>query len=661
VHYLKNLRIRSKALVLVATSVLTAIAMFLVAYNGLASMKSLLDGMVLSTNVERYAFATILEEKNYLLNSSGATVNDGLAAGAFQNAERDVKTILETLDRIDAAGSSASLRERSRAAREGTNAYAELYRKGVAALTDLQALTRALETDGETATQQAKDYIGTTTAPNLKALALEIRDYTYLIRANEKRYMLTQKPETFEQMKKDFAMMMANLATLEGLASDATAKRQVQTFKQAALNYQTAAYNWVDNNTKLFKDILPKMKDLGDKVIKLAYAAAQESADSMSEARQTIIFWLIATGTGIAFAGIALGLLVSRALAGPVSALTSAMEQLAKGDRSVVVPSIEQTDEIGAMARSVQVFKDGQIAADQSAAEQGAERAIKEQRTNRLAELTRGFEGKAEELVNEVSASANTMESTAQSMANIAEQTTRQANEATSASGDASANVQTVAAATEQLASSVSEISRQVAQSAKIAGRAREDAKQTDSMVQALAASADKIGEVVGLISNIAGQTNLLALNATIEAARAGDAGKGFAVVASEVKSLANQTAKATADIANQVEQIQAATKQAVDSIRTIGTTILEISEISSSIAAAVEQQGVATNEIARNVQQAAIGTQAVATNIHQVGTGAKNTDAASSKVVSAAGQLSAQAERLRGEVAGYIAGVKAA
>ena len=230
-----------------------------------------------------------------------------------------------------------------------------------------------------------------------------------------------------------------------------------------------------------------------------------------------------------------------------------------------------------------------------------------------------------------------------------------------SAVKDASLNVQTVASAAEELRSSIAEIARQVAQSSTIAGKAVDDARHTDTIVQNLASGAQRIGDVVGLINSMAGQTNLLALNATIEAARAGDAGKGFAVVASEVKSLANQTAKATEDISKQIQEIQTATGEAVQAIELIARTIEELSEIASSIALAVEEQGSATQEIARNVQEAASGTQNVSANIAGVGDGAKETGTAADRVLSAASDLSGQAEQLRSDIRRFISGVKAA
>jgi methyl-accepting chemotaxis protein/CHASE3 domain sensor protein len=383
--------------------------------------------------------------------------------------------------------------------------------------------------------------------------------------------------------------------------------------------------------------------------------AAINDAISFSE---TVSFTLVGAGLGL---GIALAWLIGGAIAKPILGMTAAMRKLADGDTTVAIPGVGRTDEIGQMAGTMQVFKDNRTAADRLAAEQAAEHAAKEQRAAQLDMLTQGFEARAAELVGLVSAAATELQATAQSMTGTAGQTTQQATNVAAAAHQASANVQTVATAAEELASSVTEISRQVAQSAQIAGKAKEDAKRTDGVVQALADGAQKIGDVVGLIRSIAGQTNLLALNATIEAARAGDAGKGFAVVASEVKSLATQTAKATEDIALQIAQIQAATREAVESIRGIGTTIGEISEIGTAISAAVEEQGSATQAIARNVQQAAAGTQDVTSNIAGVSEGAASTGAASGQVLGAAAELSRQAEQLRGEVGQYIAGVKAA
>ena len=414
----------------------------------------------------------------------------------------------------------------------------------------------------------------------------------------------------------------------------------------------------VDKYSEPFARVRAGLLETVDILSKTMEQRSNDLTDETNAARHT--------AGAIAAAGIALGLglgvwISLGGIVRPVRLLTESMTRLAGSDWSTAVPGTGRKDEIGAMAKTVAVFKTNGIEATRLAAEQVAEQKAKEQRAARLEALTGGFEKTAGELVGMVSSAATELQATAHAMTTTASQTTQQATTVAAAAEEASVNVQTVASAAEELAASISEISRQVAQSAKVAGRAVEDARRTDTVVRALAEGAQKIGEVVGLISNIAGQTNLLALNATIEAARAGDAGKGFAVVASEVKSLATQTAKATDDIGRQIAQIQAATKEAVESIQSIGATIGEVSAIAAAIAAAVEEQGAATQEIARNVQQAAIGTTEVTSTIGGVNEGASSTGAAATQVLGAAEELSRQSERLSGEVGRFIAGVKAA
>jgi methyl-accepting chemotaxis protein len=246
-------------------------------------------------------------------------------------------------------------------------------------------------------------------------------------------------------------------------------------------------------------------------------------------------------------------------------------------------------------------------------------------------------------------------------MSGTAEETNRKSLVVAAASELAFSNVRTVAGATSELAASIQDIGRQAAQSSSVAGKAVEEAQRTDATVQALAAGAQRIGEVVGLINDIASQTNLLALNATIEAARAGEAGKGFAVVASEVKTLANQTAKATDEITGHVTQIRAATNDAVTAIQIIGRTIAEVNQIAASIAAAVEEQTGATQDIAHSIEQAARGTKEVSSNIDGVKQAATDTGAAAAQVLGSAGEVARQSEALSQEVNSFIAGVKAA
>ena len=386
-------------------------------------------------------------------------------------------------------------------------------------------------------------------------------------------------------------------------------------------------------------------------------ATSLEARESLSE---ITLSQLGIAGAGVLF-GAVLAFLIARGILRPLAGLTAAMARLEAGDHTVEVPALGNTDEIGAMARIVEVFKQNGIEAVRVAAGSASEQAVKLRRAEAMSALVRDFETKAGALAGGLASAATALEGTATSMSSTATHTREQASSVASAAEEMSASIQTVASSAEELGSSIGEISRQVSQSAEITGRAAQDAERTDIIVRELAEGAQKIGAVVSLISSIAGQTNLLALNATIEAARAGDAGKGFAVVASEVKSLANQTAKATEEIAQQVTQIQTATRGAVEAIQGIVNTIGEVSRIASGIASAVEEQGAATREIARSVQQASMGAMEVTSNIAGVSQAASDAGAAASQVLGASGQLSRQAVELSKEVGNFVSGVRAA
>ncbi len=364
---------------------------------------------------------------------------------------------------------------------------------------------------------------------------------------------------------------------------------------------------------------------------------------------------------GLAIA-VAAGLLIARGISRPILAITGAMRDLAGGKLDVDLPAHQRKDEVGEMARAVAVFKDNAIRINRLQADQEAAQAQSEQEKRRaFGALADSFEASVRGVVESVSAAATEMQATAQSMSSIVEQSRQQTLAVSTASEHASDNVQTVATAAEELSSSMNEIGRRLEHASTVVGKAADDGQQSNTRMQSLAAAASKIGEVVSLINEIASQTNLLALNATIEAARAGEAGRGFAVVASEVKTLATQTAKATEEIRGQIAAVQAETTGAVESIRSICSTIQEVDEISSAIASAVGQQGSATQEIARNVQQAAARTGDVSRNISGVSSGIAATGTAAHEVLNSAAQLAKQSSTLRNEVDRFLAHIRAA
>jgi methyl-accepting chemotaxis protein len=348
-------------------------------------------------------------------------------------------------------------------------------------------------------------------------------------------------------------------------------------------------------------------------------------------------------------------------ITGPIAAITATTRAVAGGDLRRVILYQDRSDEIGELARALAVFRDNAQAKLRIEAAQKQEQERKEQRQRLVEEHVASFDRSIRALLDALSKAAGEMRSTSESMSATAEQTGRQAIAVSDAATHASGNVETVATATEELAASVSEIGRQVNHAAQIANQAVSETRSTDGTVQGLSEAAQRIGEVVQLINDIAAQTNLLALNATIEAARAGDAGKGFAVVASEVKSLATQTGKATEDIAAQVNAIQDATQGAVSAIKSVGHIIQQVSEISATIASAVEEQSATTKEITRNTQEAARGTQAVSVNISGVSQGAGMTGKAADHVLNAAGELGRTAEKLRAEVDSFLTRIRAA
>ena len=381
------------------------------------------------------------------------------------------------------------------------------------------------------------------------------------------------------------------------------------------------------------------------------------------DAKLKPIVWLLGLSIlGIAVVSGSIAWMIGRSISRPLNQLGARMRALADGSLDGEIPGIGRGDEVGAMAETVQIFKDSALrirGLEKIEAETQA-RAAAERRAA-MESIASDFERSVTGIVRSVSTAAAGMQTTAQSMTATASDASARAATVGAASQNASNNVGTVAAAAEQLSSSVAEISRQVSRSSEIASKAVGDAERTNATVQALSTGAEKIGEVVKLIHSIAAQTNLLALNATIEAARAGESGRGFAVVASEVKALANQTAKATEEISAQVAAMQASTSDAVVSIGGITETIAQMSQITVGISTAIDQQGDATREIARNIQSVAAGSNEISAHIGGVTTAAAATGTAASDVLSNARELDNQSGMLRGAVDEFLAKVRAA
>ncbi|WP_084633224.1 methyl-accepting chemotaxis protein [Pleomorphomonas oryzae] len=403
---------------------------------------------------------------------------------------------------------------------------------------------------------------------------------------------------------------------------------------------------------------LSKVANVASAVIAVALDRAEAVAS-----RENELFLGYAALMVLAIALSVLSLLVVRRhVVRPLNAMTQAMASLADNDLTVEIPGAGRGDEIGAMSEAVSFFKDKLIHNRQLEQDVAAQKAIAEtERRAVMAKMADDFEAAVGGVVGAVSSASHQLQGAAETMSATAEETTHQSTAVAAAAEQASSNVQTVASAAEELAASVGEISQRVQHSARISSEAAHEADAVANKMGRLSEAAQKIGDIIGLITNIAGQTNLLALNATIEAARAGDAGKGFAVVAAEVKNLADQTAKATSEIARQIEDIQSSTQESAAAIGTVTGTIRQMNDIAMAIASAVEEQGVSTNEIARNVQQASAGTSEVSSNIVGVTKAASESSAASTQVLASASELNQQSSRLRQEVGRFLATVRAA
>jgi methyl-accepting chemotaxis protein len=601
----------------------------------------------LSLEVEIGALQMRRREKDFLLR------RDASYLGRYQADAAQVSELLQDLARLDTPPAvTEAVHRLTRALPEHGSAFEhvvnEQTRLGLTPSEGLEGTLRAAVQAAETRLTEIGD-----SELIVKMLMMRRHEKDFMLRVDQ-RYV-----DRFDARQREFADLLAQrdysrieVSELTGLMADYNA------------GFHAWATTRLDLNSSIstLSEVFAGMNPDFELILETAQSGGQEALVNLDTERSTIQSITIAIMAAVALLAGFLTWAIGRSISNPVLALTKAMSTLADGDTSGEVPSTNDGGEIGSMARTVLVFQSGQREIEQMRAERAeADQRAAEEKREAMHELADQFDAKIGVIAGDVSAAAASMIDFAGTLHSSAKNADEKSAIVASAAEETSANTQGVASAAEELTSSIREINRQVTESQQLTSEAVQEAGVTKATVAGLAEAVTKIGDVVVLIQNIAKQTNLLALNATIEAARAGEAGKGFAVVASEVKALADQTGKATLEISDQIDAIQDSGEQAIGAINSMTASIDRVSESGVAIATAVEQQDAAANEIASSVSQAAAGTEQVTESISSLSSDVRETDESASEVLQAARGVSGDADRLKGELAGFLDQIRAA